>query len=90
MPKIPKAWLLKPIKVVWRDHYGHGPEWVNIKDIDSSYAVFTSVGYLIAIYKDRIVLGSCLDTEKKMTGDLTVLVRSCIQEIGELSDAPRL
>lgn len=83
MIKIHKSWLFKPVLVEWLDHVGHGAAWVEIAalgDMDKA-AVFSTVGFLLQIEKDRIVLGSTLDSTHTISGDITVLVRSCITKI---------
>lgn len=83
MTRIPKAWLLKPVAVRWLDHVGYGAEWVAIADLEKNdkLETFTTIGFLLKVEKDRIVLGSCLDDKHTTSGDITALVRSCITSL---------
>ena len=81
--KLTKAHLLKPVRVTWLDHVGHGASWVNLADLHpiSEPAEFITYGFLLKYSRDIIVLGSTLDKEKTTSGDVTVLLRSCVKEI---------
>ena len=76
--RVPRRLIHKPVKVKWLDHEGHGPQWTPVATIPENPAEFTSVGYLLKVTKGAIVLGSTLDEPKTTTGDVTVLVRSCV------------
>jgi hypothetical protein len=74
-----KQWLGKPVEITWLDHVGLGPQWTPMEVIhNSSPAVFRSVGYLLKYTEDSVWIGSTVDEEMHETGDITILVRSCI------------
>ena len=85
MKRIDKRWILHPVKVTWLDHVGHGSSWVDLKDLDDKAATFVTYGWLLRVWPDRIVIGSTLDEDKTTTGDVTVLVRSCITDIEKIN-----
>ena len=69
------------IAVTWLDHVGLGPQWTEVSKVKHKPAEFTTVGYFLHADGITVTLGSTLDRKQKETGDVTIIVSSCITRI---------
>jgi len=85
MVRIPRKLLFKPVLIEWLDHIGLGSEWTDVKEAhEAELATLSTVAYLLEVTKQKVVLGSTLDSTKTETGDVTILVRSCVTSVKPL------
>lgn len=85
MVKLKKSWLGKPVKVLWLDHVGHGPDWTTKKKARSKkLATFESVGFLHDFDSRQLVLVGSLERRGKTAGDIFVCVRPAVISITPL------
>ena len=82
MVKLP---LGKLVKVNWLDHCGF-EGWHNTEDaLKLKPPAVTTVGYLIVVAEDWIVLAS--DITKEEVNGICLVLRNCIQSCTELTTA---
>ena len=73
---------MKPVVVVWEDHVGLGAEWMPVAEaVVAPTELCRSVGFLLSIRKDALVLGGTLDQDGTGTGDVFVIMRSGVHDV---------